>query len=204
MQEANVTIIIAGRFQQQSEAEDAIEELQRAGFARDRISTFYVNPAGQHAAFPIGGDNALSPGAKESEKGVATGAAAGAAIGVAATPFLGPVGAVTGGLLGAHIGGLVGGLSHMKEKGETGEHAEDTENAAPIRQAGMMAAVAVSDREQEDRAINVLRSLGAADIERAEGTITEGDWSDFNPVAPPALIEPAPEQPRPDGPHQRV
>ncbi len=196
--------IIAGRFQQQSEVEDAIEGLLRAGFERERLSSFYVNPAGQHDAYPIGGDHAVSAGAKETGKGVTLGAVTGAAVGVAATPFLGPVGTATGGLLGAHIGGLIGSLSEMKEKGETGEHAEDVENAAPIRHAGMLVAVAVDDQEYHDRAINVLRSLGATDLERAEGTIENGDWTDFNPVEPPILLQPAPERPQPSGPNQRA
>ncbi|HJV51333.1 MULTISPECIES: hypothetical protein [Oxalobacteraceae] len=199
-----MTNIIAGRFQQQSEVEDSIEELQRAGFARERISAFYVNPPGQHDTFPIGGDRAQSPGAKQSGKGVAAGAAAGAAAGLAAAPFLGPVGAVTGGLLGAHVGGLVGSLSTMKEQGDTGEHAEDAENAAPIRKSGMMVAVAVDDPEHEDQVVNMLRSLGAADIERAQGIIENGDWRDFNPVEPPQLVESAPQQTQAAGPRQRV
>lgn len=179
--------IIAGRFQQQSEVEYTVDELQRAGFARDRISTFYVNPPGQHDAYPIGGDRAASPGAEQSAKGVATGAAIGAAAGVAATPFLGPVGAVTGGLVGAHVGGLVGSMSQMKEKddGDAPIHAQDP---PAQRQSGMMVAVAVGDDAQEDQAIHVLRAAGAADIERTQGTIANGDWSDFNPLDTPNLI----------------
>ena len=199
-----MSTIIAGRFQLQQEAEDAIEALAQAGFARDRVATFFVNPAGQHDTFPIGGDRALSPGAKESGKGIAAGAATGAAVGAAAASVLGPIGTVTGSLVGAHVGGLVGSLSQMKEKGETGEHAEDVENAAPVRKSGMIVAVAVDHGESEDRAINVLRSLGAADIERAQGTVEDSDWKDFNPVEPPALVDYAPEQPRPVEPHQRA
>jgi hypothetical protein len=182
-----MSTIIAGRFQQQSEVQHAIGELRRAGFANERISSFFVNPAGQHDVFPIGGDRGESPGAKETGKGVAAGAAAGAALGAATAPILGPVGPVTGGLVGAHVGGLVGSLSQMKEKGDEGE-AADKENAEPLRQSGMLVAVSVADREHEDRAIGVLRSLGAADLERAQGTIENSDWRDFNPLAPPALI----------------
>ena len=196
--------IIAGRFQEQTEIEHALDELLRAGFPRDRISSFFVNPAGQHDVYPIGGDEAISPGAKESDKGAATGVAAGAVAGVAATPFLGPLGPITGGLLGAYIGGLVGGLSQMKERGDIGAHAEDPENAAPVRQSGMFLAVAVGDEEHEDQAINVLRSLGAQDLERAEGTIADGDWSDFDPVAPPSLIGALSDTPGARGPYQRA
>lgn len=202
-----MTTIIAGRFQTQPEVDDTIAELQRAGFARERISTFYVNPAGRHATYPIGGDADKSQGAKESGKGVAVGAAAGAAVGVATTPVLGPLGPVTGGLLGAHVGGLVGGLSQMKERGDTGEHNEDPENATPLRKSGLMLAIDVGvhgGHEYEDRAINVLRSLGASDIERAEGTIVDGDWTDFDPMSTPALINSSPGQTHVGGTHQRT
>jgi hypothetical protein len=194
--------IIAGRFQEQAEVEEMIEELQRAGFARERISSFYVNPPGRHATFPIGGDRAASPGAQETGKGTAMGAAAGAAVGVAATPFLGPVGAVTGGLVGAHLGGTIGAMSQAKEPGETGEHGEDKENAAPVREAGMMIAVAVSDDHQIDHALRVLRAAGAMDIERAQGTIENGDWVDFDPLATPELVHTGGDMPLRDE-HQR-
>ena len=187
--------IIAGRFQQQSEAEDTVNELLRAGFARDAIATFYVNPPGQHDAYPIGGDRMESPGADDSGKGVAAGAAIGAAAGAAAAPFLGPVGAVTGGLLGAHVGGLVGSMSQMKERDDSGAPLNARDPQAQ-RQAGMMVAVAVGDEAQEERAIHVLRAAGAADIERAQGTIANGDWSDFNPLDTPALIASPPESAR--------
>lgn len=198
------TTIIAGRLQQQSEVEDTVDELQRAGFARDHISAFYVNPPGQHDAYPIGGDRMESPGAHESGKGVAAGAAVGAVAGAAAVPFLGPVGAATGALVGAHVGGMVGGMSQMKERGETGAHGDDAQNAQPQRRSGMMVAVAVADEAQEQQAIHVLRAAGAADLERAQGTIANGDWSDFNPLAAPELIQNLPEQPRAGAPHQRL
>lgn len=188
------TTIIAGRFEQQAAAEETVEEFERAGFASGRIASFYVNPPGQHDAYTYGGDHEKSPGAKESGTGTALGAAAGGALGAATAPLLGPVGVVTGGLVGAHVGGLVGSMSKMKERGETGDNEEETENAAPVRRAGMMVAVAVEDRHQEEQAVDLFRSLGAADIERAEGTIAEGDWTDFNPVEPPALIGPLPDQ----------
>jgi len=185
-----MTTIIAGRFQEQSEAQGTIDELVRAGFAREHVSTFYCNPPGQHGTYAVGGDADKSQGAQESDKGVAKGAAAGAAIGLAAAPILGPIGAITGGLVGAHIGGTMGAMSEMKERGETSE--EDQANAVSERRAGMMVAVGVSGQDLEDRAVNVLRSLGAADIERAEGTIENGDWVDFDPLSHPTLVRHAP------------
>jgi len=180
--------IIAGRLDEQSKVEKVVEQLQRAGFAREHISSFYVNPQGQHDVYPIGGDRQESPGAKEAGKGMAAGAATGAAVGIAAAPLLGPVGPAAGGMVGAYVGGLIGGLSQMKEKGDPGERSEDAPNAQPIREAGMLVAVAVDDPAQEEHAIDMLRAAGASDIERAEGTIDNGDWSDFNPLAAPDRI----------------
>ena len=188
-----MSTIIAGRFDQQTQAQDAIDKLQAAGFSNEKISSFFVNPAGQHGAFPIGGDRPTSPGAKETGKGVAAGAAAGAAVGAAAASVVGPVGTVTGGLVGAHVGGLMGSLSQTEERNEKGE-ANDVENTQPQRKAGMLVAVSVADEEHEGRALDVLRSLGAVDLERNEGTIENGDWSDFNPVAPLRLIQPGAER----------
>jgi hypothetical protein len=37
--------------------------------------------------------------------------------------------------------------------------------------------------------VDTLRRLGAHDIERAEGTWRDGDWVDFNPLAPAQLID---------------
>jgi len=184
-----VTTIIAGRFQQQAEAAHASEELAQAGLAQDRIAIFFLNPQGQHDMYAIGGDRAMSPGASETDKGAAAGAVAGGAAGLAAAPVLGPVGPVTGGLVGAYVGGLIGGVAKMKEHGDPGKHAEDIENIAPVRHSGMYVAVGVEDRDQEDCAIQTLRALGAADIERADGTISARNWDDFDPLAPPMLVD---------------
>ena len=180
--------IIAGRFQQQSEVQRALAEMLRAGFNEDQISAFYVNPPGMHDRYMIGGDRDKSPGAEESEegtsKGMAAGGALGAAVGAVTTPVTGPLGAITGALVGAHLGNLAGTLGEMKDDGERNESA-----ASPLRHAGMLIAVSVPEPSKEPVAIDVLRSLGAADIERAEGTIVDGDWKDFDPVTPPTLVD---------------
>jgi hypothetical protein len=174
--------IIAGRFDEQDEVQAAVAALEHAGFAPDHISAFYTNPPGRHATFPIGGDRAESPGTDEVKsgvkKGLGAGAAAGAAAGLAAAPVIGPVGPVVGGLVGAHLGSMVGSLSQTEEGDDT----------PPVRHSGMLVAVEVDDGPGEAQAIDVLRSHGAADLERAEGTIADGDWRDFNPVSTPNLI----------------
>lgn len=187
--------IIAGCFEQQEPAQHAIEELQQAGFASDHISTFYVNPSGQHATYPIGGDNDKSPGAEESSKGTlagaATGGTIGAAVGATTIPVFGPVGPAVGAMVGAHVGSLVGSLSQMKDDGEEVRQDE----TPPLRVAGVYVAVALPDVCMEDQAINVLHQCGAGSVERAHGTIENGNWTDFDPGSSPDFIIPSTQAP---------
>lgn len=182
-----MTTIIAGHFQLQEQIDGARQALLEAGYADDRISAFYVNQPGQHDTHELGGDRLLSPGAKESPeglaKGAATGGAIGAAVGAATVPLTGPAGPIVGGLVGAHVGSLYS-FSHMKDKGEPEEGGENT---VEPRKSGMMIAVAV-DGAGEQRAVQVLRDLGAHHIERAEGTIADGDWKDFDPLSTPHVV----------------
>jgi hypothetical protein len=176
-----MSTIIAGHLETQPKVQEAIGELQRAGFSQEQIATFYVNPPGQHDRYPIGGDFEKSPGAEDTDKGAATGVAMGAAAGLAAAPAIGPLGPLVGGYVGALVGGLA----------ETKDSDEDTPANAPPHEhrSGMMVAVAADDEDLRGRAIELLRAIGAYDIEIAEGTISDGDWVDFDPVASPNLIE---------------
>jgi len=183
-----MSIIIAGHFQTQDEADAASSALAQAGFTGERVSIFYLGQAGQHDMTPIGGDNLHSPGAKETPVGVVqgatTGGAVGAILGAATVPVTGPAGPIVGGLVGAHVGSLFS-FSKMKEagEGEQGGH-------APIeqRKAGMLVAVAFDEAGDESRAVDVLRRLGAFQIERARGNIVDGDWADFDPSIPPEIV----------------
>jgi hypothetical protein len=186
--EHSMSTIVAGHFQLQDEVDNARSELVGAGFAEDRISSFFVNQPGQHDMTPLGGDHLQSPGAKETPVGVLEGAAAGGAVGLVlgavTTPVTGPVGPIVGGLVGAHVGSLFS-FSKMKEPGE---QEEGGENVIEPRKPGMLVAVAVADPVEEVRALEVLRELGAHHIERAEGTIVDGDWVDFDPLSMPVII----------------
>ena len=183
-----MSTIIAGRFQLQDDVDRARQALAAAGFDTDRISTFYLSQPGQHDQTPLGGDNLQSPGAKETPegvvKGVATGGAVGMAIGAATSPVTGPLGPIVGGLVGGHVGSLFS-FSKMKERGESEEGGE---NRIPPREAGMLVAVAFDDAAMADRAVDVLRQLGAHHLERAQGNIVNGDWADFDPASRPQLI----------------
>ena len=183
-----MSTIIAGHFQLQDEVERARRALVDAGFSSERISGFYLSQPGQHDLTPIGGDNLHSPGAKESPEGVAQGATAGAAVGAVAgavtAPLTGPIGPVVGGLVGAHVGSLFS-FTKMKEAGEKEEGGRAPRENRP---AGMLVAVAFDDAGLEQRAVDLLRSLGAHHIERARGNIVDGDWADFDPSSPPDII----------------
>jgi hypothetical protein len=207
--------IIAGHFQEQSEVEKVVAALSELGIGQDRISSFYLNPAGQHNLYGIGGDREESPGVHDSVAGVVRGATTGGAIGAAAgltgAPMFGPVGPAVGALVGAHIGGLIGSLSHLTEddtpgQGATGAPAQPSE--ARQRKSGLMVAVSLEDafddstggnadenaddwlRERRQEIIGVMDRFGVQDLEEADGTIGGGDWQDFDPLAAPRPILP--------------
>lgn len=186
-----MSTILAGHFQLHNEVIHAREELVRAGFPDDQITGFYLSQPGQHDLTPIGGDEMISPGAKESPEGViegeVVGGAVGAALGAATIPVTGPLGPVVGGLVGAHAGSLYA-FHKMKDHGEHERHSPGDENVLEPRPAGMLVAVAVDDPDAEGRALDVLRRLGAHHIERAEGHISNGDWTDFDPRKFPQFV----------------
>ncbi len=53
--------IVAGRFDSFAKAETTAGRLRAQGVAEEDLSVFYVNPPGQHATYPIGGDIAATP-----------------------------------------------------------------------------------------------------------------------------------------------
>ena len=205
-----MTPIIAGRFEQGAQAEAAVAALCHAGFDAADVTTFFVNPAGQHATYPIGGDRDASPGAKHAHtgalKGAAVGTAVGVGVGVAVSPLMGPAAIVAGAGAGAYAGSLVGALGKMEEKpaaAKPDEHVvepaatvaapRDTDTAS-VRSSGIFVAVRAVEFAKRVAAVNVLRAKGAQDIERADGTWQAGQWIDFDPLKPPLLVDlPAPE-----------
>jgi hypothetical protein len=200
-----MTPIIAGRFDQQAQAGAAIEALRRQGFDAEDVSTFFLNPPGQHSAYALGGDRDESPGATDAQNGAVKGAAVGGALGLglglATAPFVGAIGPLAGAGAGAYAGSLVGALGDMKGPQDTvaasAPHAEHepmperrVESTPPQRQSGIMVAARAAEYAKRIVAVNVLRSTGAHDIERAEGTWQSGKWADFDPLKAPRLIDP--------------
>lgn len=185
-----MTIIVAGRFDTGAQAQAALQTLAERGFRRDDTSKFFVNPAGQHDRLPIGGDQPADAEASEAHVGAVTGAAAGAAAGGAAAlvaasaiPLVGPVLGLGVVALGAYTGSLVGTLAKLGDA-----QAAERSDASPGREAGAMVAVRVLNEEAERVALDTLRAQGAMDIERHEGEWRDGEWKDFDPVAPPATV----------------
>lgn len=177
--------IIAGGFDVYSKTQAALQRLREAGVAEDNLCEFRVNPAGEHHQMPTGGDRKESPGAKHAENGAVKGAAIGAAIGtaagVAATPFLGPAGIVAGAGVGGYTGSLVGGLGEVNK-----ERQPDHED---VRPAEAMVAVNVDGGPvPEDAVVRIFEECGAQQVEMAEGLWEDGEWKDFDPVAPPNLV----------------
>ena len=186
--------IIAGRFGEQARADEAIDALLATGFPRDQIATFFCNPAGQHALHGTPRDPEASAGAHHAGTGAGVGAATGAGlgtvVGLATIPVLGPGAALGGAAVGAYVGSLAGALDQMGDpKRPAGESTASGQSSdeAPARKSGVFVAVGATSSSEQSNAIGVLRARGAADIERAQGSITQSEWIDFDPLAAPVL-----------------
>ena len=179
--------IVAGRFEQQTDADATMAKLVQRGFARDQVSSFFVTPPGEHAKFVIGGDREASPGAKTAGTGAVAGAAIGGAVGIglglAATPVVGPVAVPTAGGVGAYMGALAGALGKMEDSST--DPRPYAETPPQVRHGGIVVAAYVPEPDERATALEVLRASGAKDIETAEGHWHEGKWTDLDPVKPP-------------------
>ena len=189
--------IIAGRVETQQRADDLMAQLQSHGIAVRDMQAFYVNPPGQHGTYPIGGDMEADPGTEEASLGQSSGIAAGAAAGLAAgavagtaVPPLAPIIAVAMAGVGAHVGGMAGALASTRtpheEKRGTETKTSDAD-AVDTRRGGMMLAVRV-DPANEREVTDMMMAAGVEDLERAQGEWQDGQWIDFDPLAPPRKI----------------
>ena len=185
--------IIAGRVRTQQRADQLMAQLRERGVALADMQAFYVNQPGQHAQFPIGGDQYSDEATEDAPKGQAAGAAMGAAAGLVAggiaavaVPPLAPViiAGVTG--VGALAGSIAGAVSASKGPEEMGhtEAEEDTHD----HQGGLMLAVRVTPGT-EDAVMEAMRTAGVENVERTHGEWRDGHWVDFDPTRPPDSIE---------------
>jgi hypothetical protein len=187
--------IIAGRFQRQDQADDAMAELVLSGFASQQVTSFFVNPGGQHDLYPIGGDEDESRGTHDASSGAASAAAVGGgvglAVGIATLPVLGPGAAVAAVGVAAYTGSLVGALRRMGAESGPDDRASRIESQredALLRKSGMLVAVCAPTSAQQITAVQILDARQAVDVEQTEGTFSEGQWVDFNALSPLTLV----------------
>lgn len=172
--------IVAGTFDDQPHADDALARLRDGGIAEDALTSFVVNPAGMHNALPAGGDEDADPQARGGEDGAVAGAAIGGAAGIAAgllaAPLVGPVGVAAGMGAGAYVGALAGAARAMG----------DDEGAPPAtRPAGIVVAVRSDDQLG---VAATLKDCGAKLVEIADGQWADGQWRDFDATRPPERV----------------
>lgn len=166
-----MAIIIAASLQLQTQAEDAVGKLILAGFAPEKVTSFFINPPGQHALYPIGGDRYQSPGMVAKPE----------------SAFVDIAEAVVGVMHDKKHSGFSDGASQSGNASTDGgvtSHA----SLAPPHRAGMLVAAEVADKTDQDKAITLLTQFGAHNIEKAEGEIVDGEWRDFDPLSEPAYI----------------
>lgn len=187
--------LIVGHYDLQDEAEIAARDVLRAGFSASETSLFYLNPQGQHALHPVGGDEDESPGTHDAQSGAVRGAAGGAGAGVlvgaATIPVLGPAGPLLGAAVGAYTGSLVGALNHMEEppepRADTPQTRTTSDDEFEARKSGYLLAVAVQTPMERKYAIEILGERAHL-LEEAEGNLQNGEWTDFDPLAPGHVI----------------
>jgi hypothetical protein len=178
-QEKFMANIIAGRFQTEVEARSAAESLSNM-ISEDDYCIFFNNQPGAHDSDRDAG----SSGDEDAGKGAATGAASGGVVaGTIGTLVGGPAVGAIAAAVGGYTGSLAGTAGGLPKEGE------GTKKAPHPRSAGMMLAIHVANTDHTQRIIEHLRSHGAADIETAEGEWTNGNWTDFDPVASPQLVD---------------
>lgn len=185
-----MALIIAARFDTFEQAEKAAGSLMSLGITSNDLHTFFVNPAGWHDNYPLGGDRAADPNSKGAPFTAVAGAAAlgliGAVIGaVVGWAFSSSALLIVGGIaVGAYIGSLAGAMYSLgKRRPKRGFEAEQRK-VNEGRPAGVLLAVHTSP-EREDEVGTVLRNAGGKEVERAHGRWNAGQWEDFDPLRSP-------------------
>jgi hypothetical protein len=186
-----LTQILSGQFDDWERAELLVAELRSLGVPPSGIQQLVLNAPGQHAQFPIGGDEDADRAARGGENGALAGAAlggaAGVALGVAAIPVVGPIASVAGLAIGAYTGSLAGALNTM------GDKADNPGGQSIARPAGVRVVVHTPTAEQRSRVLEAMLRHHARSVEEADGTWQDGAWVDFNPVSAPRwVVPPAP------------
>ncbi|AOK31834.1 MULTISPECIES: hypothetical protein [Burkholderia] len=179
-----MAMIVTGRFTTFDEAEGGARHLYERAFGPQDVSIFFLNPGGQHARFPIGGDVYADTAAKPGGRGAVLGALRGLLIGVIAGMSVYALGLrywfvpAAGALAGAYLGAFGGALGRMRGERSEGKGMLEKSETGVILAARVTPATAAA-------AEDVLRASGALSIECVEGEWQDGEWRDFDPVRRP-------------------
>jgi hypothetical protein len=185
-----MSTIIAGTFDNIAQADIARAELL-AVYGAAAVAVFHLNPAGQHDITPIGGDSIADAGAKDAHQETLKGAAVGGVVGLglggigaglvaaAAGPVIGALAIVTATAVGAYTGSLVGTLEGLDG------HATQ---AFSGRTAGILVGVSADGDASQHALRDLFLRAGAREVEIAHGSITDGEWPDFDPMREPVYL----------------
>jgi hypothetical protein len=191
--------IITRLFDNFSDAEHAVIELERIGVPRGDISLVSHKSDQKHAAAHVREPHDATAGgaaARDAGAGAAIGGAVGAAggvlagLGLLAIPGLGPViaagwlasaavGAVVGGAVVGAAGGIVGALTNV---GISREEAEVY--AEGVRRGGTLVSAKVAD-DKLAAAEAAISTVGYVDIDARAAAYRAGGWSRFDEGAEP-------------------
>jgi len=203
-----MTKTVVGSFDSYREAQQVVQELQRAGIAQNDINIVASNLRGEYrsdatAAGTTGYTTAATSApaaADDRTSGAAAGAVTGGVIGGVAglalaftsltIPVLGPiiaagpiVATLTGAGVGAVAGGLIGGLTDL---GVSEEHAKYY--AESVRRGGALVTVRADDA-RADEVTRVMQRHGAIDINKRAETWRSSGWEGFDESARPYSID---------------
>jgi len=208
-----MTKTITRLFDTHTQALDAVDDLERAGVDRDRISLVSNNADDWHAGDwrtgrGLGGDGPLGDANGDGDNDVAEGAGKGATtggligggagllagLGMLAIPGLGPVVAAgwlastaVGALVGAAAGGATGGLlGALKEAGHSDEEANVYSEG--VRRGGTLVSVK-ADEDRADEIERVLNGRRGVDASTRGQAYRESGWSRFDQDAEPYSAE---------------
>jgi predicted lipid-binding transport protein (Tim44 family) len=186
-----MALIVAARYTTFEQAQGAATALFAQGFAEDDVHIFYVNTAGAHAKYPIGGDRKADPDASGAQYGALLGGAGLALVGAVVGGLIGgalqlaPLALLAVAGVGAYIGSLMGALWVTgRRQPRSGSSPSGHPEHPEVRSAGVLLALH-TDPSREAQACKILRDAGGMDVERAQGRWQEGRWVDFDPLQPP-------------------
>ena len=176
---------VVGLFDDRAAAQNAVRELAAEGFRGDEVSLVSKKPDGKGVEVEY-----VEEDGREQIEDMAKGAGTGAAIGAGAAlllsltalsiPGIGPVLAagplaalIAGAGVGAAAGGLASGLTRL------GVEDDDANTYAEGLKRGGTLVTVNTDNERADLAVNLLRRLGAVEIDKRAAEWRESGWRGF-------------------------